>query len=75
MSGFEDLLRDQRRQRPLRVQPTPSHDLREQVSRYKHALEIIRDAEGLEAEALRTIAYAVVGPRIVVTPPEGEASP
>lgn len=44
-------------------QPTASHDLRERESRYRHALELIRDAVGLDSEAQRVIADAALGPK------------
>jgi hypothetical protein len=55
---------------PRDRQPSAVHDVREQAQRYKHALEVIRDAESLDAEALRAIAYAVIGPRLVERSPD-----
>lgn len=43
-------------------EPPPERDVREHAARFRHALEVIRDAEGLDASALRAIALAVVGP-------------
>lgn len=48
---------------PQPLKQVAGSDLRERESRLRHALEVIRDAEGLDAKALQTIALAVIGPR------------